>query len=391
MPPDFRHFLAVSNFPERLWFQRRFETAYKNSYCQSNRTVTIKAQEQIDATFPFIAELKANIASRVFPPERLDLATKHFIGLMEHLAVVAWQDLVVLRPIMSNNIIYTRSPFNDDAYGFLTYEAKLNEVMHAAPSAAAAAAETAARVRGDIQTADVLRSIIPIVADRSRNPIDGSPIRMIREIHLAVTDNADGNSGPPVPRQPLQFSLGPTLNIQDASTWPVVSPTGTLPAFATSFEFSHAQSLDELREEYLIGKLLSNGQRLPSVKQLELTYGPHVRTGSASTGFSYRSKRLNGSQRKDNDFSRRRPFYNVVDREGDSGFAQLLDQIKVAFPSESWKSTNWLLDELRVGRVGADPTAKKKSEAAKAGAATSTKRHRKDNFPLLPEVVGSPI
>lgn len=313
---------------------------------------------------------------------------------MEHLAVVGWQDLVVLRPFMGNNPIYTRKPFNNDDYGFLTFEAELNAILTAAPSAAAVASETAARIRGDLQTAEVIRSLIPVVAVASRaNALEGSPMRMIRGIHAAVTDPLGGrDSVADVPRQQLHFSREPTVDIQNASTWPIVQSQGTLPLFATSFEFSHASSLAELRDEYLFGRLLSNGQRLPSVKQLELSYGPQIRTGSVSMGSSYRSKRVNGSQRKDNDFARRRPFYQIVDSEGDAGVERLLDQIKASslFQLESWKSTAWLLDELRIGRVASDPVAKKKSEGAKAGAFASKKRHRGD-APVIEIEIASPF
>ncbi len=142
-----------------------------------------------------------------------------------------------------------------------------------------------------------------------------------------------------------------------------------------------------MRQEYFPGTVLSNGQLLPCVKTLELLYGPRVRSGSAGTGYSWRGKHVTGSQRKDNDFARRRLFYDILESEGEAGYARLLDEVKMylelnKLPSESWKSTTWLLEHLRLQRVDADPAAKRKSDGAKAGAAKSTKRHRP--APMIP-------
>jgi len=135
--------------------------------------------------------------------------------------------------------------------------------------------------------------------------------------------------------------------------------------------------LQKLDEEYRQGLVLPCGRRKASVLALETYYGPSVRTGSLSSGYSYRSKRVRaGSQRVDNEFSKRKPFYDIINAEGDAGVARLSALVASQFPLQSIESTNWLLAQLRRQLIDSDPIRRARSEAAKEGAAKSAKRHR---------------
>jgi hypothetical protein len=77
--------------------------------------------------------------------------------VLEHLAVVLWQDLAVLHPYMSDHEVFGTSPFADDSFGFYTFRDQLVARIAASPSAKVEAEAEAARRRGDIQTASVLK------------------------------------------------------------------------------------------------------------------------------------------------------------------------------------------------------------------------------------------
>ncbi|KAJ8603813.1 hypothetical protein CTAYLR_000233 [Chrysophaeum taylorii] len=56
-----------------------------------------------------------------FNKDDLDVATKQFVEVVKHLAVVLCQDLAVLYGKMKHFHVFFHAPFNDDTYGFLTF------------------------------------------------------------------------------------------------------------------------------------------------------------------------------------------------------------------------------------------------------------------------------
>jgi len=94
-----------------------------------------------------------------------------------------------------------------------------------------------------------------------------------------------------------------------------------------------------------------------------------------STENSYFYSVRAGSQRVDNEFSKRKPFYDIVNAEGDAGIARLSALVASRFQAQSLESTNWLLTHLRRRLIDSDPIRRARSEAAKEGAAKSAMRH----------------
>ena len=319
--------------------------------------------------------------------ELLDAATKDFIELMEYLAEVLWQDNAVIFKIgcMTHDPMFKLSPFNDNSFGFFDFVEELHSRMRSIPSAEVIHAADQAKIRGDTQTASVLEKFLPFLSSSIamsstsveserclRDHVRESQIFQKRVSTFIDNFTLDSSAKEPSLSHPVE-----TFNVSDPKSWPSVSPDGELPHFASAFEFSPCSSLQKLDEEYRQGLLLPCGRRKASVLALETYYGPSVRTGSLSSGFSYRSKRVRGgSQRVDNEFSKRKPFYDIIDEEGDAGVARLCALVASQFASQSLESTNWLLNRLKRDLIEADPIRRARSEAAKIGAAKSTKRHR---------------
>jgi hypothetical protein len=308
--------------------------------------------------------------------------------LLEYLAEVLWQDnaFIFMRGCMTQDPMFKLSPFNDNTFGFLDFVEELRSRMRSIPSAEVIDAADQAKIRGDTQTASVLEKFLPFLSSSiamSSTSVESE--RIIRDhvrdsqiFQKRVSTFIDNFTPLDLSTKELSPSIpAQTYNVSDPMSWPSVSPDGVLPHFASSFEFSPCSSLQKLDEEYRQGLVLPCGRRKPSVLALETYYGPSVRTGSLSSGFSYRSKRVrSGSQRVDNEFSKRKPFYDIIDAEGDAGVARLNTLVASKYTSQSLESTNWLLSHLKRELIEADPIRRARSEAAKAGAAKSTKRHR---------------
>ena len=275
---------------------------------------------------------------------------------------------------MSANRIFSVAPFSDNSFGFLSFVERQKAACEGAPCAVIAAAAEAASLRNDKQTAEVIRSLLPGLSQPHASDLGASPSRKITEIHAATVlhrvypmdiPHVDGSSS-------LAAS---TQRADDPSTWPHVAPDGVLPSFVANFEFFHVSTLAALNEEREVGRL-AGGARLPSVRALELHYGPSVRTGSKSTGFSYRSKHVRGgSQRVDNDFSKRKPFYDIMDSEGDAGLLRLTALITEKYGAAAppcWSQVSWLLSDLKKLK----PEYEARKQRASLGAASSSKRHK---------------
>ena len=333
--------------------------------------------------------MKRDIGSDAFPLELLDSATKDFIELTEYQAEVLWQDnaLIFISGYMKQDPMFKLSPFNDNSFGFLDFVEELRSRMRSIPSAEVISAADQAKIRGDAQTASVLEKFLPFLSSSiamSSTSVESE--RMMRE-HLrefqvfqkrvsTFIDNFPVDSSA---NELSQSKPAETFNISDPTSWPSVPlpPDGALPHFASAFEFSPCSSLQKLDEEYRQGLVLPCGRRKASVLALETYYGPSVRTGSLSSGYSYRSKHVRGgSQRVDNEFSKRKPFYDIINAEGDAGVARLSELVASQFTTQSLDSTNWLLSRLKRELIENDPIRLARSEAAKAGAAKSKKRHR---------------
>jgi hypothetical protein len=77
----------------------------------------------------------------------------------------------------------------------------------------------------------------------------------------------------------------------------------------------------------------------------------------------------------DKEFSKRKPFYDIISAEGDAGVARLSELVASQFILQSLESTNRLLNRLMRELIENDPMRLARSEAAKAGAAKTKKRH----------------
>lgn len=303
-----------------------------------------------------------------YPTNLVCGATRDYIELMEYRALVLWQDLAVLHRKMPNHSIFTVSPFNGNAYGFSDFEEQQAAAVAAFPSLELGQAARDARARGDLQTADVLSKALPLfagLAGLANGPassfMNGSPLRLLQEAHAAVVQGASGAArtllaGPPAPApaQVAQTAALAAAVASDPATWPAVPATGSLPQFATGFEFRNLPTLAALSDEWTRGSLgVGGGDRGPPVKHLELHYGPSARNGKG-TGASYRSKHTrNGSQRVDNAYNKRKAFYQIVDSQGSAGVALLQVELEGNFggaaavaAAPSWSQVSWLLDQL---------------------------------------------
>jgi hypothetical protein len=131
-----------------------------------------------------------------------------------------------------------------------------------------------------------------------------------------------------------------------------------------------------LRDEFELGRLISGSEeRLPSVKALEQHYGPRVRAGDKCSGSSYRSRHNRGnSQRVDNDFAKRRPFYDILIAEGEAGFLRLSELIAGEFGTAppAWSQVSWLLTQLKIAK----PEYATRKARGEEGAAKSVKRRK---------------
>ncbi|KAJ8600106.1 hypothetical protein CTAYLR_003464 [Chrysophaeum taylorii] len=99
-----------------------------------------------------------------FNKDDLDLATKQFVEVVEHLAVVLCQDLVVLYGNMKHFHVFSHAPFNDDAYGFLTFRQELLQAMTDQGANQLQRTAEAAQERGDEKCAAFAREVLGSVA-----------------------------------------------------------------------------------------------------------------------------------------------------------------------------------------------------------------------------------
>jgi len=343
---------------------------------------------QIDATFPDFARLKAKLDTPDFPSDQVSKATRNYLDLMEYRAKVLWQDLAVLRVDMPQHQIFTVSPFNNNAHGFYDFERRQTEAVNAAPSQVFTEATEAARVRNDHQTAGVLASLqSALTQQQPLLALGQSPARLLRETHHAVTSRAPlalpGLAvGPPmhtVAPSPADAAVPSATTPSEPATWPTVAADGLLPSFAASYEFRSVASLALLQEEWVLGLLSpGGGDRGPPVRELEEHYGPLARNGKGA-GCSWRSKQLHGgSQRVDNAFNKRKPFFSVVELEGNAGVERLQDTVTEEFGEEAtsapcWTQVKWLLEHLKKQSPSYEAHRKRGAD----GAAKSKKRNRK--------------
>ena len=211
-------------------------------------------QAQRDATFGILAKLRAELDTPAFPTADVDLATRDFFELLDHLAIVIWQDLSVA-DFMSRHVVFTKPPFSDDQFGFLTFRGKVRSAMRDAPSSHVEVAVFEARRDGDLRTARMLTHLQRAIAGGP--PGASTQSRIVTETHrmvTALTTRVEGSQGrltievhgagrasvvPVAAATAAAPAVGPLGVIpSDSSTWPSVSANGILPTFATAFEFA---------------------------------------------------------------------------------------------------------------------------------------------------------
>ncbi|KAJ8603432.1 hypothetical protein CTAYLR_003960 [Chrysophaeum taylorii] len=359
-----------------------------------------------------------------FNKDDLDLATKQFVEVVEHLAVVLWQDLAVLYGKMKHFHVFSHAPFNDDAYGFLTFRQELLQAMTDQGANQLQRTAEAAQERGDEKCAAFAREVLGSVAtmleqhkvtgSASGPPaqpiqmrLSGTPARHISEIHDQICGNdaprslTGAISDPPAttpalfPETPPRASAADSndasddallfgqqrLVVSDKSTWPVDPPA--LPNFALATKLASCPAtIGELAEEYFRG--VGGGAPL---KYLDEYYGPIRRPGTGKTGFSWRSARARdprGKSRKFNTaYEKRKPIFDYIEKHGEQQGVKLLeDRVNARLQpgqESNWKAICDLLPEI-IKELRPESFEKNSKRAQVARAKTrDAKRQRVDS------------
>ncbi|KAJ8605224.1 hypothetical protein CTAYLR_000472 [Chrysophaeum taylorii] len=350
------------------------------------------------------------VESPDFSDSDLDVATKQFVELVEHLAVVLCQDLAFLYEKMKHFHVFSHTPFNDDTYGFFTFRQQLLQAMKDEGVNQLQRTAEAAQERGEKKCASFARDLLGSVAEMleqhkvtgsasclSAKPIEmrltGTPARHISELHDRICGNGAIPTFPTLlPETPPRASAADLndasdeallfgqqrLVVSDVSTWPVDPPA--LPNFALATKLALCPAtIKELAEEYFRG--VSGGAPL---KYLDECYGPVRRPGTGKAGFSWRSARARdprGKSRKFNTaYEKRKPIFDFLEKHGEQqGVAQLQARVKARLqPGQAfdWKTICELLPEI-IKELRPDSFEKNSKRAQVARAKTrDAKRHR---------------
>ncbi|KAJ8613621.1 hypothetical protein CTAYLR_010470 [Chrysophaeum taylorii] len=300
-----------------------------------------------------------------FNKDDLDLATKQFVEVVEHLAVVLCQDLAVLYGKMKHFHVFSHAPFNDDTYGFLTFRQELLQAMTDQGANQLQRTAEAAQERGDEKCAAFAREVLGSVAtmleqhkvtgSASGPPaqpiqmrLSGTPARHISEIHDQICGNdaprrLTGAISDPLRPLPLCFQRyrhglrPPTQTTPQRTPFCLVNKdwlcrinrpgrlTPALPNFALATKLASCPAtIGELAEEYFRGV----GIGAP-LKYLDEYYGPIRRPGTGKTGFSWRSARARdprGKSRKFNTaYEKRKPIFDYLEKHGEQQGVKLLE------------------------------------------------------------------
>mmetsp|Transcript_8746 Transcript_8746/g.36216 ORF Transcript_8746/g.36216 Transcript_8746/m.36216 type:complete len:846 (-) Transcript_8746:343-2880(-) len=367
----------------------------------------------------------------------VDVATQGFVKLLEYLAKVLAQDLALMQPEMSSHACYSVMPFNDDSYGFKTFQKRLLDEMKNDGVEQLQATASEAQQRGDEKCANFARDVLSSVMSLlQRNGVVGgdgvpdrqptasrfvdTPRRQVAEMHQRICGsgesarNAVAPSTPRAPRAPstpsapsatppnpattpstpsrgataatsseVQPFIGQRLVVSDPSTWPP-SDVEQLPPFAVVTTLLEAPtSIQAMNEEYRRGR---NGGA--ALKDLEQRYGPQKRTGCGkSPRHSWRSAHARGAGKSRGfnlAFEKRKPVYDWLDRKIAEGMAEedavnelqrRIDEFSVPGKRTMWSK----LEEFRkvlIKELRPESYEKNSKRAAEARARTKEKRQR---------------
>jgi hypothetical protein len=173
--------------------------------------------------------------------------------------------------------------------------------------------------------------------------------------------------------QPLQqASADPPVScdVRDATTW----PTHMVPQWARGFSLADYLSPQELADEWERGRT----PQLPSVKKLEEFYGA-AKTCKVK-GHSWRSPHWaldKKSNKKDKAFSKRKVAFEYIEQHGEvAALAEMnrLLELYAGGPKQTWRAMQYVLDQMRLARPGAN--ARSATAATRAISARANKRQR---------------
>jgi hypothetical protein len=316
-----------------------------------------------------LGPLSAAMDTPTFPKERVGGATRGWVEVLEHLAVVLIQDLAVLHPKMKKHPVFGVAPFNDNTFGFFDFMDASKKAAQDAPAAGLQCTAEAAAERGDEHCANFAREVLA-GALAIRHGADGatraavassamtlaeSPMRRIREVHDAVVGNGalrlrEGPGTRRVLDLAEEADVTETANVvaSDPSTWPTGAQAGAaraLPLFVRAFTFPKIVDVSGAYQAYFHGT--SGG---PAILDLDTRYGASIRTGSAAKGWSWHSQHERGDNRAlEKKLAKFRAIFSYLRDKGEGATALLQDKIDAQFPGQrpSVAQITWLNNNLR--------------------------------------------
>jgi hypothetical protein len=328
--------------------------------------------------FSSLNELRTAISTGEIPKKDVDETLEGFLELMDYLSEVLLQDAAVMYEELKSHVLFSYRPFN--TVEFSAFRDELLAAKRSAPHEELLLTHRQAAERGDKHTASVLGVVVNA---RSAAAPALSPLARLElsEVHRAVTSLPGASIQPvslfaPAVRPPTALQqeapADPLVvcDVRDAATWPM----DAVPRWATSFLLGDYSSPQELTDEWERGRT----QQLPPVKKLEEFYGA-AKTCKVR-GHSWRSPHWapdKKSNAKDRAFSKRKVAFEYIKQHGEvaalAEMNRLLD-LYVGGPKQTWRAMQYVLDQMRLARPGAN--VRSAAATARASTARTNKRPR---------------